>query len=445
VNKVNDLAGMLETLAAARAQGLSVIPHGAGHSYTDAALNTGGVVLDVTPMRRILAWDVAQGIMRVEPGVTLQEMVQAAWEDGWWPVVSPSTGRVTVGGCAAMNVNGRNAWKCGPFGANILSLDVLFTTGEVRTFIPEQDPQLFHALVGSIGLLGIITSITVQLQRLASGSVSVHRQRAAGLDEIFSLFAEEEKSSDFMEAWLDGFARGDQLGRGHVTCATRCPSGPVGEAAFPTFADTGRVEQSFVSLAASLSRPVLRPAVHMANRVNYRWGGGNHMKNGQLRGLVPYTFWPGAFFSGYPVLLPQGIETFQAFVPQQAAPSIFKEVLRYSQQQDCWPLWCVIKKHQQDPYLLSYQVDGFSLEMNYARADQAAQHLQPVLQHMIATVIAAGGRFYLAKDHFMTAAQYRQSIGEAAVEAFLQLKQQFDPETRLQSDLFRRLFQPELH
>ena len=211
VNKVNDLAGMLETLAAARAQGLSVIPHGAGHSYTDAALNTGGVVLDVTPMRRILAWDVAQGIMRVEPGVTLQEMVQAAWEDGWWPVVSPSTGRVTVGGCAAMNVNGRNAWKCGPFGANILSLDVLFTTGEVRTFIPEQDPQLFHALVGSIGLLGIITSITVQLQRLASGSVSVHRQRAAGLDEIFSLFAEEEKSSDFMEAWLDGFARGDQL------------------------------------------------------------------------------------------------------------------------------------------------------------------------------------------------------------------------------------------
>jgi FAD/FMN-containing dehydrogenase len=42
----------------------------------------------------------------------------------------------------------------------------------------------------------------------------------------------------------------------------------------------------------------------------------------------------------------------------------------------------------------------------------------------------------------MTAAQYRQSVGEQAVETFLQFKQQFDPETRLQSDLFRRLFQP---
>ena len=187
VYEASDVAGLLETLATARAQGLSVIPHGAGHSYTDAALNTGGIVIDVRPMRRILSWEAGQGIMRVEPGVTLQEMVQAAWKDGWWPVVSPSTARVTVGGCAAMNVNGRNAWKCGPFGTNILSLDVLLATGEVRTLMPEREPELFHAFVGSMGLLGIITSITLQLQRMGSGAVAVHRRSATGLEEIFSL------------------------------------------------------------------------------------------------------------------------------------------------------------------------------------------------------------------------------------------------------------------
>jgi FAD/FMN-containing dehydrogenase len=442
VYPVNDLTGMLAALEAARAQGLSVIPHGAGHSYTDAALNTGGCVIDVTPMHRILSWDAQQGIMRVEPGVTLQELVQAAWKDGWWPVVSPSTARVTLGGCAAMNINGRNAWKSGPFGATILSLEVLLASGELRTLAPEQEPQLFHAFVGSMGLLGIITSISVQLQRLGSGLVSVRRRRAAAMDEIFDLLAEQEKNSDFMEAWLDGFARGDQLGRGIVTSATLSPSGQADDAPFATFANPGRLEESSVRSAARLARPMLLPAVQIANRVNTWWGGGGQGKNGQLHGLVPFTYWPGAFFSGYPALLPQGIETFQAFVPQQAAASMFKEVLRYTQQQGCLPLWCVIKKHRQDPFLLSYQVDGFSLELNYARAGQTAQQLQQTLQHMIAMVIAAGGRFYLAKDHFMTAAQYRQSVGEQAVETFLQFKQQFDPETRLQSDLFRRLFQP---
>ena len=68
VYKVSDSAGIIHALAAARAQRLSVIPHGAGHSYTDAALNTDGIVIDLTPMRLILAWDAASGIMRVEPG-----------------------------------------------------------------------------------------------------------------------------------------------------------------------------------------------------------------------------------------------------------------------------------------------------------------------------------------------------------------------------------------
>jgi len=161
-----------------------------------------------------------------------------------------------------------------------------------------------------------------------------------------------------------------------------------------------------------------------------------------LRGLVPYTYWPWVFFTGYQAMFPQGIETFQAFVPQQAASSTFRELLSYSQQQHCLPLWCVIKKHRRDPFLLSYQVDGFSLELNYAVGIQPAQHLQQVLQHMIAMAISAGGRFYLAKDHFLTPAQYRQSMGEQVVETFLQLKQQLDPEMRLRSDLFRRLFQP---
>jgi FAD/FMN-containing dehydrogenase len=435
---------VLETLKAAHTEGFSVIPHGAGHSYTDAALNTSEAVMDVTPMHRILSWDARQGVMNVEPGVTLQEMIQVSWKDGWWPVVTPSTARVTIGGCVAMNINGRNAWKSGPFGATILALEVAFPTGEVRTLTPKRDSQLFQAVVGSIGLLGIITAITIQLQRLDSGCVSVRKRSAAGMDEIFDVFAEEENGSDFLEAWLDGFARGERLGRGQVTCATYHPSDAVDDAPLATFASPGRLEESIVRIATRLVRPALFPVVKMANRVNSQWGGGNRAKKGKMHGLIPFAFWPGTFFTGYPALLPEGIETFQAFVPQEAAPLIFKEVLAYSQGQGCWPLWCVIKKHRQDPFLLSYQLDGFSLELNFARAGQPAQHLQNVLEQMIATVIDAGGRFYLAKDHFLTPAQYRQSVGEQVVETFLAIKQEFDPETRLQSDLFRRLFRPAL-
>ena len=42
----------------------------------------------------------------------------------------------------------------------------------------------------------------------------------------------------------------------------------------------------------------------------------------------------------------------------------------------------------------------------------------------------------------MTPTQYRQSVGDQAVNTFLQIKQRYDPETLLQSDLYRRIFQP---
>jgi len=135
----------------------------------------------------------------------------------WWPAVTPSTADATIGGCVAMNVNGKNAWKCGSFGEHLLSLTVLLATGQVLTLTPESNPQFFQALVGSAGLLGIITSITLQLQRITSGSVDVLVRSAASLGEIFTIF-QEEYSADFLESWVDGFAGGRYLGRGIVTC-----------------------------------------------------------------------------------------------------------------------------------------------------------------------------------------------------------------------------------
>ena len=429
-------------MAEAREQHLSVIPHGAGHSYTDAALNTCGVVIDITPMRRILAWDAEGGILRVEAGVTMRDLVSLAWKDGWWPAISPSTPAVTLSGCAAMNVNGRNSWKYGPFGNTILALDVLLASGEVRTLERERDAQLLHAFVGSLGLLGIITSITLKLQRLSSAYVNVMRRPAANLEEIFSIFADEEQHSDFMEAWLDGFTSGSKLGRGYVTGATMGDQVQATPFAVRLPGPPGRFEKPLASLAAKLARLALQPGMKMANCINHWSGRRSQPASGKVRALYPFMYWPSAAFAGYPAMFPEGVETFQAFVPASQAREVFRHMLQYSRQQACLPIWCVIRKHRSDPYLLSYQVDGYSLELNYQRTRRNADTLQKTLKSMTADVIQAGGRFYLAKDHYLTHEQYRQSIGNAAVDTFLQYKLRFDPDMLLQSDLFRRVFQP---
>ena len=72
-----------EIFALARQNGLSIGLRGAGRSYGDAALNSGQIVLDMQRMNRILAWNPETGIIRVEPGVTIQQLWQYTIEDGW--------------------------------------------------------------------------------------------------------------------------------------------------------------------------------------------------------------------------------------------------------------------------------------------------------------------------------------------------------------------------
>jgi decaprenylphospho-beta-D-ribofuranose 2-oxidase len=437
---VHDVAGIMQALDLARRQNVTIIARGAGHSYTDAAWNTAGVVLDLTPMRRILSWDSEQGVIQAEAGVTLHQLLQLVWMDGWWPFATPSTSEVTIGGCAAMNVNGKNAGARGIFGDHILAIEVLLAAGEVRTLTPERDPELFYAVIGSAGLLGIITSVTMQLQRVSSGEVEVEKRSASTLSEIFEIFAERRAECDFIEGWLDGFAQGPRLGRGEVTYAVFCEAGRRRVLQRPKSGILDQLAEPTIRQCGGILAPVFVPSIPIANRTRYWWG---RRWEGHLRrrrqSLLAYTYYSPAALAGYHQVLPGGVETFQAFVPASSAPDTFLELVRYSQQQGCLPIWCIIKAHQPDPFLLSYQVDGFSLELYYPRTVETRSHLERVLRHMIECVISAGGRFYLAKDHFMTADQYRRSLGDATLDTFLRLKKRLDPEAVWQSDLYRRL------
>jgi decaprenylphospho-beta-D-ribofuranose 2-oxidase len=440
--KVVDAPTIRQTIDLARRQSLSIIAHGAGHSYTDAAWNTRGAVLDLTSMRRILSWDPVHGVIQTEPGVTLQQMLELVWMDGWWPFATPSTPVVTIGGCAAMNINGKNARTHGTFGEHLLEVEVLLAGGDLLTLAPERDPELFHAVVGGLGLLGIITRVTMQLQRIASGQVQVKKQSAANLAEVFEIFAEQQSKYDFIEGWLDGFAVGPALGRGEVTTADFCEADPRVARPRPKPGLVDRLAAATVSQTGGLFQPLFVPSVPLANRARYWWG---RREKGRLqtlgrRSLLAYTYYSPAAFAGYHRVLPGGFETFQVFVPAGDAHETFSELLRYSQQQGCLPIWCIIKAHRSDPFLLSYQVDGFSLELYYPRDSRIWPNLEKVLCRMIEIALSARGRFYLAKDRLLTAAQYRRSLGDSTVEAFLRLKRRLDPEGLWQSDLYRRLF-----
>ena len=100
-------------LTAARREGLSVTFRGAGRSYGDAALNTGGLVVDLRRLNGVRQWDPLHGVMEAGPGLTIEGLWRRTIQDGYWPAVVPGTMHPTLGGCLSMNVHGKNNYRAG--------------------------------------------------------------------------------------------------------------------------------------------------------------------------------------------------------------------------------------------------------------------------------------------------------------------------------------------
>ena len=205
-----------QVFALARATGRSVGLRGGGNSYGDAAQNDEQILVDLRRMDRILAWNPDSGQITVEPGVTLQRLFEYTIEDGWWPAISTGTMKITIGGGAAMNVHGKNAFHLGTIGDHISEFDLLLPNGETITCSRQANSDIFHAAIGGIGLLGCFTSLTLQMKRIYSGYLTVEALTRPNLRGMLDYLDAYQDSSDYLVGWIDSFKGGAGLGRGEI-------------------------------------------------------------------------------------------------------------------------------------------------------------------------------------------------------------------------------------
>ncbi|MDD5180737.1 MAG: FAD-binding oxidoreductase, partial [Gallionellaceae bacterium] len=208
----------------------SLIVRGQGRSYGDAALNENGRVLLTGRVNRLLEFDTEQGILRAEAGVTLAEILEVIVPQGWFLPVTPGTKFVSLGGCVAADVHGKNHHHDGSFGEHVLALGMILADGSRVACSPSGNQELFWATVGGMGLTGIIGEVTLKLMRIASTSMMVRHHRADNLEQLFQLLQNPATDDRYTVAWIDSMASGAQLGRGVAMCghhAAACDNGAV--------------------------------------------------------------------------------------------------------------------------------------------------------------------------------------------------------------------------
>lgn len=168
------LPGSTEEVAAvlryATERAVPVVPRGAGSNLCAGTVPlTGGIVLVLTRLNRILEVSAEELLARVQTGVTTARLADAAEQEGLLYAPDPGSRTVsTVGGNVATCAGGLRGLKYGVTRNYVLGLEAVLPTGEIirtggRLWKDVAGYDLTRLLTGSEGTLAVITEVTVAL------------------------------------------------------------------------------------------------------------------------------------------------------------------------------------------------------------------------------------------------------------------------------------------
>ena len=155
----------------ARRHGMPVVPRGSGTGLSGGAVPIEGCVLIVlSRMNRILDIDFENRRMRVQPGVINLNVTKAIAAQGYYYAPDPSSQSVcSIGGNIAENSGGAHCLKYGFTVNHVVAVTLVLADGEiVEIGAPAVDAlgyDLMAAVVGSEGMLGIVTEAVVKMLR----------------------------------------------------------------------------------------------------------------------------------------------------------------------------------------------------------------------------------------------------------------------------------------
>jgi glycolate dehydrogenase FAD-linked subunit len=158
-----------DVLRYCHAEGIKVVPRGAGTSLSGGALPLAdGVLLGMAKFNRIREIDFDSRVAVVEPGVTNLAVSDAVARAGFYYAPDPSSQiACTIGGNVAENSGGVHCLKYGMTTNNVLGCEIVLMTGEVLRLggkhLDASGYDLLGLINGSEGLLGVVTEVTVRI------------------------------------------------------------------------------------------------------------------------------------------------------------------------------------------------------------------------------------------------------------------------------------------
>lgn len=433
-----DEDGVRTALVFAEENDLAVAVGGTQHAMGGQASHPGGLVVDMRGLDAITVDEQARTVT-VQAGATWHEVLEAVHPVGLSVATMPSIDVLSVGGTVSANAHGLD-FRAGSLSSTIRSLRVMLADGTVHRVGPDREPELYRAVVGGYGLLGVILDVELDLVD----------------SEMYRLRSTVIQHRDVPEVFTSQVAADDAV-RMTYTHLSTSPVSLLQEAIVYTYERVDAVEPI---------PPLKERTTDRASRLIF-----NLARTGDLgqrarwvaqRDLLPKV--RGCLTSRNEALreaeacmvgrnqamyeslgflqnrLPQYTDVLQEYFlpPDQIVPFI-DELREQLSRHDAQLLSASIRSVHREDIVLDYaQGERFSLVLYLSQevSDEASADMASLTRALVASSLDHGGTFYLPYQQHYTREQVAQAYPR--LDEFFATKRHYDPGRRFQNSFSAR-------
>ena len=403
------------------------IARGNGRSYGDSSINIENTI-DMKKLNRIISFDPSTGQLTSQSGILLADIIKIFLPKGWFPLVTPGSKYVTLGGMVAADVHGKNHHKDGSFRNCVVWIDLMLSTGEIKRCSRSENKDLFNWTIGGMGLTGIIINVSIKLKSVSTKWIKQKTISTNDFDETMEKI-ELSLNSTYSVAWIDCLATEKKLGRALIYTGEHASPNdiPIRKRGDLLTLSKKKKFRLFFNLPSFVLNKYF---VKIFNSLFYFFG---------KQKVISIVEWDKFFYQldsigdWNNIYGSKGFAQFQCVIPLKYSNNGIRDIIKIISSSGSGAFLAVLKRFGLQDGYFSFPMEGYTLALDFPINNKNLK----LLNHLDEIVIKYEGRFNLSKDSRMSANAFYRS--ESRLKNFIDFRNKNKKTFNFSSEQSKRL------
>ena len=431
-NTVENLNEIEEFFQWVKKTGKNVSLRSAGNSYGDNTLNNENIILHHKNYNKILNFDENNGLIEVESGITMLEIIEFTAPKKWMLEVCPAKKDISVSGCLSNNVHGKNCFKKGYFGEYVLEFYLYSYEKGILKCSRKENSDIFFCVISGLGILGIILSVKIKLRKIKSFYLYNTTTKFNNIANIVENLEIAKNFSEFNIASCDTTKFSNLSMPGIIYS-----SDYTNDNNFNLKKITDKKIINFINNLYLMSKylPFIDILANLFFSLNASGKFINNKKN--IISFFQMNFLLDIYLPKYNFFFKKGFIEYQAVFDTKNTNIALNELRKVLHKNNTYGLISAVKAYRKssEKFIFALNKNGYctSFDIPYENENK----MNKIIRELNNVTIKYDGQLYMAKTPCLNSDEFNEMYKNK--NDFLKIKKKLDPKNIIQSDLTKRL------